>query len=85
MCNQPCMLPSHPGCSYPSTPSGHITHSANFSLDCSWAGSHRLKSYIIQLHQKGQSARCEELLDTKILELNLLAFAYRLFHEDFSS
>ena len=27
----------------------------------------------------------EELLYTKILEVNLLAFAYRLFHEYFSS
>ena len=26
-----------------------------------------------------------ELLYTKILEVNLFAFAYRLFHEDFSS
>ena len=26
-----------------------------------------------------------ELLCTKILEVNLFAFAYRLFHEDFSS
>ena len=26
----------------------------------------------------------EELLCTKILEVNLFAFAYRLFHEDFS-
>ena len=26
-----------------------------------------------------------ELLHTKILEVNLFAFAYRLFHEDFSS
>ena len=26
-----------------------------------------------------------ELLNTKILEVNLFAFAYRLFHEDFSS
>ena len=25
------------------------------------------------------------LISTKILEVNLLAFAYRLFHEDFSS
>ena len=27
----------------------------------------------------------EKLLYTKILEVNLFAFAYRLFHEDFSS
>ena len=27
----------------------------------------------------------EELLYTKILEVNMFAFAYRLFHEDFSS
>ena len=37
--------------------------------------------------QESQSGRVlnGELLYTKILEVNLFAFAYRLFHEDFSS
>ena len=43
--------------------------------------------YIIQIYYGITSGRVldGELLYTKILEVNLFAFAYRLFHEDFSS
>ena len=42
--------------------------------------------YIIQIYSGITSGRVldGELLYTAILEVNLLAFAYRLFHEDFS-
>ena len=44
------------------------------------------KIYIIQIYSGITSGRVfdGELLYTKILEVNLFAFAYRLFHEDFS-
>ena len=45
-----------------------------------------LKIHIIQIYSgitRGRVLR-EELLCTSILEVNLFAFAYRLFHEDFS-
>ena len=43
-------------------------------------------SYIIHIYSWIKSGRVlnGELLHTKILEVNLFAFAYRLFHEDFS-
>ena len=42
--------------------------------------------YIIQIYSGITSGRVleGELLYTKILEVNLFAFAYKLFHEDFS-
>ena len=44
-------------------------------------------TYITQIYSGITSGRVldGELLYTKILEVNLFAFAYRLFHEDFSS
>ena len=46
----------------------------------------RLKVHMIQIYFGITSGRVldGELLYTKILECNLFAFAYRLFHEDFS-
>ena len=43
-------------------------------------------NYIIQIHSGITSGRVlnGELLHLEILEVNLFAFAYRLFHEDFS-
>ena len=43
--------------------------------------------YIIQIYSGITNGRVlnGELLYTKILEVNLFAFAYRLFHEDFFS
>ena len=43
--------------------------------------------YIIQIYSGITSVRVfdGEVLYTEILEVNLFAFAYRLFHEDFSS
>ena len=45
-----------------------------------------LEHYIIQICSGITSGRVldGELLYTKILEVNLFAFVYRLFHEDFS-
>ena len=42
--------------------------------------------YIIQIYSEITSGRVldGEILYTEILEVNLFAFAYRLFHEDFS-
>ena len=44
------------------------------------------KYHIIQIYSRITSGRVldGELLYTAILEVNLFAFAYRLFHEDFS-
>ena len=41
---------------------------------------------VIQIYSENTSCRVldGELLYTEILEVNLFAFAYRLFHEDFS-
>ena len=46
----------------------------------------KLIYHIIQIYSGITSGRVldGELLYTKILEVNLFAFAYRLFHEDFS-
>ena len=45
-----------------------------------------MNGLIIQIYSGITSGRVldGELLYTKILEVNLFAFAYRLFHEDFS-
>ena len=45
-----------------------------------------LYNHVIQIYSGITSGRVldGELLYTKILEVNLSAFAYRLFHEDFS-
>ena len=45
-----------------------------------------MANHIIQIYSGMTSGRVldGELLYTKILEVNLFAFAYRLFHEDFS-
>ena len=44
-----------------------------------------MKAHIIQIYSGITSGRVldGELLYTKILEVNLFVFAYRLFHEDF--
>ena len=46
----------------------------------------QLRNDIIQIHSgiTSGSVVSEELLYTEILEINLFAFAYRLFHKDFS-
>ena len=48
-----------------------------------------LTKHIIQIYSGNTSGRVldgiQRYKDTKILEVNLFAFAYRLFHEDFSS
>ena len=43
-----------------------------------------MQNNIIQIYSSGRVLD-GELLYTKILGFNLFAFAYRLFHEDFSS
>ena len=45
-----------------------------------------LQKHIIQIYSEITSGRVlnAEIFYTKILEVNLFAFAYRLFHEDFS-
>ena len=48
---------------------------------------HILQVHTIQIYSGITSCRVldGELLHTKILEVNFIAFAYRLFYEDFSS
>ena len=55
-----------------------ISHNVSYSYG---------EMYTIQIYSGITSGRMldGELLYTKILEVNLFAFAYRLFHEDFSS